>query len=96
MFWPLAGFLSPPISRQFCVAVEGLWKLRYLGGRVCLPGAASGSGFFLSQQIKETNPKENADQREPRDVKVFDCMGRYVCCLLSGSQLLLQSGSGQW
>lgn len=27
--------------------------------------------FFLSQQIKETNPKENADQREPRDVKSF-------------------------
>lgn len=66
-----------------------------MGGCV-FQGLPQDQVFFLSQQIEETNPKENADQREPRDVKVFDCMGRYVCCLLSGSQLLLQSGSGQW
>lgn len=74
MFWLLAGSLTP-ISRQFCVAVEGLWKLRCLGGRVCFGGGGCLKirlvFFFLSQQIKETNPKENADQREPRDVKSF-------------------------
>lgn len=52
--------------------------------------------FFLSQQIKETNRKENADQCEPPGRESFDCMGRTVCCLRCGSQLLLQSGGGQW
>lgn len=95
MFWPLAGSPYPHLSPVLFVYGKPLDTEVSKWEGVSSRGT-SGSGFFLSQQIEETNPRENADQREPRDVKVFDCMGHYVCCLVSGSQLLLQSGSGQW